>query len=341
MAWYRTGTVAVTNGSKTVTGTGTFWVNNAQAGDEFEGPDGKRYEVDVVGGNGAMTIVEDYAGTTVASGGAYKIIPTQGRVRDLTAAVLQVINDYGAVESALTVDAGRLGLGKIPNASAKLDVAGQVWVDAPSGDATVRLLTSSAEKGKLAVTSAGRVYIESNGAAVMSWLNGNVGIGTDAPSAKLTVAGGALLSMRDSANGLLFPDFRVYNTASGNAFAIDNYSSTWFYINSAGNIGIGTVSPSVKLDVVGTIKARDGAATLDMGTVSGGGYIQAYGEAAEAVPLSFYSGIAIGFQLKANGQVRLMPLSSDPAGGQGGDLYFNSTTGKFRGHTGSGWADLN
>ncbi len=339
MAWYRSGSVAVTNGSKNVIGTSTAWVNNVQPGDAFIGPDGAYNEVDVVGGNGSLTLVENYAGTT-ASGGAYKIIPTQGRVRDLAAQVAQLIVDYGAVESALTVDSGRLGLGKTPNASARLDVAGQVWVDAPSGDATLRLLTSGTEKGKLAVTSAGRAYIESNGAAVMHWLNGNVGIGTDTPSAKLTVAGGALLSLRDSANGLLFPDFRIYNTATGNAFAIDNYSSTWLYINSVGNVGIGTVSPSVKLDVVGTIKARDGAATLDMGTVSGGGYIQAYGAAAEAVPLSLYSGVAIGFQLKANGQVRLMPLSSDPAGGQGGDLYFNSTTSKFRGHTGSAWVDL-
>jgi len=27
MSWYRTGTVAVTNGSKTVTGTGTLWAS--------------------------------------------------------------------------------------------------------------------------------------------------------------------------------------------------------------------------------------------------------------------------------------------------------------------------
>lgn len=114
MAWYRTGTVAVTNGSKTVTGASTAWVSNVQPGDEFEGPDGKRYEVDQVISNTGILLVESYAGTTVASGGTYKAIPTQGRVRDMAAAVLQLISDYGAVESALTVSSGKIGLGVAP-----------------------------------------------------------------------------------------------------------------------------------------------------------------------------------------------------------------------------------
>lgn len=174
MAWYRTGSISISNGSKSLTGVGTSWVNNVQPGDAVILPDGAYYEVDLVGSNTSITLVEDYAGTTVAPGGAYKIIPTQGRVRDLAAQVLQLITDYGTVEGALTVDSGRVGLGKTPNASAKLDVAGQVWVDAPSGDATVRFLVSGTEKGKLAVTSAGKAYIEGNGSTVMAWLNGNV-----------------------------------------------------------------------------------------------------------------------------------------------------------------------
>lgn len=188
MAWYRIGTVAVTNGSKNVTGTGTAWVNNVQPGDAFIGPDGVYNEVDLVGSNTSITLVDNFGGTT-ASGVAYKIVPTQGRVRDLAAQVAALILDYGSVEAALTVLSGNVGLGKSPNASARLDVAGQVWVDAPSGDATLRLLTSGTEKGKLAVTSAGRGYLESNGAEVLTWLNGNVGIGTATMSAKLDVVG--------------------------------------------------------------------------------------------------------------------------------------------------------
>lgn len=190
MAWYRIGTTSATNGSKTITGTGTAWAANAQAGDLFQGPDFSSYEVDLVNSNTSITLVENYRGTTVASGGAYAIAPTQGRVRDLTATLAALTDSYSDVVNALTLDAGRLGLGKTPNANAKLDVAGQVWVDAPTGDAILRMLVSGAEKGKLAVTSTGRVYIESNGLEVMAWLNGNVSIGTTVANGKLNIASG-------------------------------------------------------------------------------------------------------------------------------------------------------
>ena len=45
-------------------------------------------------------------------------------------------------------------------------------------------------------------------------------------------------------------------------------------------------------------------------------------------------------QIKASGSLRLLPLAADPPGPEAGEFYFNSTTGKFRGHTGSGWVDL-
>ena len=70
MSWYRTGTVAVTNGSKTVTGVGTLFTTAVNAGDAFAlvdanlNPTGAWYEVDVVVSNTEITLKQSYAGTT-------------------------------------------------------------------------------------------------------------------------------------------------------------------------------------------------------------------------------------------------------------------------------------
>lgn len=70
MSWYRTGTVAVTNGSKNVTGVGTLWTTAVNAGDAFAlvdanlNPTGAWYEIDVVVSNTEITLKQSYAGTT-------------------------------------------------------------------------------------------------------------------------------------------------------------------------------------------------------------------------------------------------------------------------------------
>lgn len=70
MSWYRTGTVAVTNGSKTVTGVGTLWTTAVNAGDAFAlvdanlNPTGAWYEVESVVSNTEITLKQSYAGTT-------------------------------------------------------------------------------------------------------------------------------------------------------------------------------------------------------------------------------------------------------------------------------------
>lgn len=77
--WYRTGTVALTNGSKRVTGTSTTWLDQAIGpviGNTFWGPDNKPYEVERVISNTALDLVEAYSGTTVAST-PYKINTTE------------------------------------------------------------------------------------------------------------------------------------------------------------------------------------------------------------------------------------------------------------------------
>lgn len=92
--WYRAGTVAVTAGSKTVTGTGTQWQNlifGVAPGTTFYGPDGKPYEIDTVNSNTSLTLATNYSGST-ASGQAYAVDPTRsGSVASLAAQTSEVL----------------------------------------------------------------------------------------------------------------------------------------------------------------------------------------------------------------------------------------------------------
>ena len=45
MAWYRAGSVTVTQGSAVVTGAGTDFVSNTSVGEAFLGADGRVYEI--------------------------------------------------------------------------------------------------------------------------------------------------------------------------------------------------------------------------------------------------------------------------------------------------------
>lgn len=92
--WYRAGTVAVTNGSKTVTGTNTQWLNlmfGVMPGTTFYGPDGKPYEIDRVVSDTSLLLITDYSGAT-ASAQAYSVDPTRsGSVASLAAQTSEVL----------------------------------------------------------------------------------------------------------------------------------------------------------------------------------------------------------------------------------------------------------
>lgn len=108
-----TGTVAVTNGLKTVVGTGTFWTAlNVKNGDTIAILDGavySEYWVDSLDeGTQTITLVQDYAGATDAST-SYAIKPTSPDwVNNLT------ISQH-LIEVLAAIDAQTTALGDIPD----------------------------------------------------------------------------------------------------------------------------------------------------------------------------------------------------------------------------------
>ena len=62
MAWYDTGTVSVTNGSTTVTGSGTNFIAGAQVGEGFASSDGRLYEIQAIVSATSLTLADPYLG---------------------------------------------------------------------------------------------------------------------------------------------------------------------------------------------------------------------------------------------------------------------------------------
>lgn len=110
MAWYKAGTVSVTNGSTAVTGNLTQWVDNATQGQSFIGPDGGNYEIASITTATALTLARPYLGPT-ASGAAYAIMPVQGYQRDLTIQAAQLLVNYATMRD--TIGAGIFPAGDV------------------------------------------------------------------------------------------------------------------------------------------------------------------------------------------------------------------------------------
>ncbi|BBH46890.1 phage tail protein [Pseudomonas sp. KU43P] len=100
MPWYRTGTVAITAGQTTVTGTGTNFSANGRVGDAFLGPDGRWYEVTNIASGAVLSILPAYQGATV-SGGSYAITPVQGYTKTLADKFNDIANTWGSTLAGL------------------------------------------------------------------------------------------------------------------------------------------------------------------------------------------------------------------------------------------------
>ncbi len=178
-----------------------------------------------------------------------------------------------------------MGIGKT-NPAVALDVVGSVRLRVSSGAVNYGNMRHDDHDliFENAVTSAGwrgNILLMPNSSGAGG--QGNVGIGTTSPFAKLSVAGDAYIGGNVTATGTLnvtglttlgnailtsatTTNFFATTASSTNLFASNasttllSVSGTAFFPgsgiwNSSGNVGIGTVSPGFKLDVSGDIRA--------------------------------------------------------------------------------------
>lgn len=183
-----------------------------------------------------------------------------------------------------------------------------------------------AEKGWVNVDTSGNMIFGPNSAeAVRFTSTGNVGIGTSSPGAKLHVAGdiytpNALVTGSDAngwgrianSGGAFFIQAGSLNSGSATAqpivFTNMFGGAERMRITAAGNVGIGTNSPSYKLEVAGDIRLASGG-DLRLSAAASGNDVAMFNDAGD---LYWNNGLALMY-LSATGSLTV--AGSITAGG--------------------------
>lgn len=138
-------------------------------------------------------------------------------------------------------------------------------------------------------------------------------------------------------------EHRWFSAPSGTAGNVISFTQA-MTLDAAGNLGVGTASPSTRLHVSGTsvvpvivqsnqslafLTYKDSATTDNPGAGSSGNNMVLYTNSTERL------------RVKAEGSLRFVPLSAAPTTNvENGDVYYDSTTNKLRVRAAGAWVDL-
>ena len=197
-------------------------------------------------------------------------------------------NNAGAgwFERMRVTAAGDVGIGTTP--TGKLDVNGNIRTTVGSGG-TLTLHETDATRANQLISGADAFgsYINASfatgGSAVLRFQTantehmrinslGNVGIGTNAPGARLEVFNdGTALRLNTALAGGNLVDINPFVAGVSNSgFSITVGGNIRQMIDASGNVGIGTTSPSARLDVNGTLRANSLTLTTALPVAQGG-----------------------------------------------------------------------
>jgi hypothetical protein len=197
---------------------------------------------------------------------------------------------------------GNVGVGTTPGCKFEVYGRGRFMQDAPptTGAITIRQNVgdtvggfiqwvnnaANAEKGWLQVdTSANMIFAPNSAEAMRITSAGRVGISTSSPGAPLDVNGNVMLRGTtylgsSVACNIAADATQLFLRGANIAFQDASASTTRMYLNSSGNLGIGTSSPSYKLEVAGDIRIASGG-DLRISSATGGNDMQMYCDASD------------------------------------------------------------
>lgn len=238
--WYRSGTITVTNGSATVTGSGTSWISNAAVGEALSAPDGKLYEITNIASDTSLTIGSTYLGATAAAQ-AYVIIPSQSYIRDLAQQAAELVASYASIAS--NAGTGKFGDGTLATPAVRF-----------ASDEDTGFYRSAANEvtfvaggvAQFRYNTTGLVFLGSGGGGIVNLTTtGNTTLG-DAAADTVTINGTPTINaptaiVANSATNAL----RITQTGTGNALLVEdsaNPDATPFVIDSVGRVAIGHTS---------------------------------------------------------------------------------------------------
>lgn len=251
--WYRTGSVAVTQSSKKITGTGTSWLtalNRPSKGNVFYGPDGKAYEIDYISSETELNLVDAYTGAN-ASSQSYKIDVRGGTVPELSR---QLSEHYAYMQ------------GIIDSLQSIVSGSGDVTITGPSGQtvtvpALANMLSKSGNLAGLADKQAALGNLGLGNAAVRATQTSQI----DTDTAHLMLAGafglGAIALPRVyDANTVWVNGWYSYNRDAGDVEGPEQYGTILYTGNTGNGMSYVGWQTQIFFGVSGTIYFRNNSA---------------------------------------------------------------------------------